>query len=268
MTMRSAPPASSDLAEMPVPAPAPTIGTPRATMACSPGRMAPRGVEGSRSAGRVGSTAAVSEGAAEEEVNAGVEGAAASERPPTLSKAATAAAAKAGSLMCSGRRSTVTWPLPEAMSSRSSVPRHAPVASGSKKGMPSASSIETPFSGRSTRTGRVALASLSAMKRATASFSSLVVRMSVTSSLCTNRSLSLYLAGTVALAPKLTMSTAPTDTTRGTPAATAASRRLGPPDMTPPTTSSATSVVVRSSTPPTSPDETSPSMALPPVPVA
>src|SRR5579883_2001517 len=42
MTMRSAPPSSSPLAERPVPAPAPTIGSPRAFIALSLARMSER----------------------------------------------------------------------------------------------------------------------------------------------------------------------------------------------------------------------------------
>src|SRR6476620_6446068 len=46
MTIRSAPPSSSPLAEMPVPAPAPIIGSPRAFMARKRARMSERGTRG------------------------------------------------------------------------------------------------------------------------------------------------------------------------------------------------------------------------------
>ena len=71
-------------------------------------------------------------------------------------------------------------------------------------------------------------------------------------------------SGTVSRAPKLTMSSAPSETTWGTPAAPAASRRSGPAESTPPTRSSASSVVVRSSTPARKPPSLSPSIACPP----
>src|SRR5271154_3380747 len=48
MTMRSAPPASSFLAEMPVPAPAPMIGWPCAFMAWKRASMSERGMRGMR----------------------------------------------------------------------------------------------------------------------------------------------------------------------------------------------------------------------------
>src|SRR6516164_10327458 len=44
--MRSAPPCSSPFAEMPVPAPAPMIGSPRAFMARKRARMSERGIRG------------------------------------------------------------------------------------------------------------------------------------------------------------------------------------------------------------------------------
>ena len=68
--------------------------------------------------------------------------------------------------------------------------------------------------------------------------------------------------------PKLTMSSAPSDTTCGTPAAPAASSRSGPAERTPPTSSSASSVVVASSTPARKPSRTSASIDWPPAPVA
>src|SRR6476660_3670808 len=46
MTIRSAPPSSSPLAEMPVPAPAPMMGSPRAFMARKRARMSERGTRG------------------------------------------------------------------------------------------------------------------------------------------------------------------------------------------------------------------------------
>ena len=75
-------------------------------------------------------------------------------------------------------------------------------------------------------------------------------------------------AGSVSRAPKLTMSSAPTDTTCGMPSRPAISSRSGPADSTPPTRSSHSSVVVASSTPLRKPDSISPSMAMPPTPVA
>ena len=69
-------------------------------------------------------------------------------------------------------------------------------------------------------------------------------------------------------APKLTMSSAPTDTTWGTPSRPAISSRSGPAESTPPTRSSHSSVVVTSSTPRRKPDSISPSIDSPPTPVA
>src|SRR5579863_1968368 len=65
MTMRSAPPASSPLAERPVPAPAPMIGSPRARMAWKRERMLERGMRGMPLSSRSTAAEAAAEQAAE-----------------------------------------------------------------------------------------------------------------------------------------------------------------------------------------------------------
>ena len=114
----------------------------------------------------------------------------------------------------------------------------------------------------------VAADSLRAIWRPSSTISSLVVRISVTDGLCTYRLRSSNCGGTVARAPKLTMSSAPSDTTWGRPSRPAASSRSGPADSTPPTSSSHSSVVVMSSTPCRKPESIRPSIAFPPAPVA
>lgn len=142
------------------------------------------------------------------------------------------------------------------------------MASGSWNGCPGASSADTPVAGSTTDQGAFEAFSFPAMKRPNARFSSAVVRISVTCALCLWNFRPLNFPGTVSSGPKFTMSSAPTDTTYGTPARTIASIRPGPPGITPPTISSATSVVVASITPAMLPEATSRSMIFPPVPVA
>jgi hypothetical protein len=98
-------------------------------------------------------------------------------------------------------------------------------------------------------------------------FSAGVVRIRVVIGLCTYRFRSLNWSGTVSIGPKLTMSSAPTDTTCGIPALPAALSRSGPAEKMPPTSSSASSVVVASSTPASRPWAASDSSVRPPVPV-
>ena len=91
-------------------------------------------------------------------------------------------------------------------------------ASGSWNGLPGASSAETPpqrdhDDGRRRRAGRGPRPSA----RPSAAFSSGVVRIRVTDGLCAWNSRPANRSGTVALGPKLTMSSAPTLTTCGIP---------------------------------------------------
>ena len=116
--------------------------------------------------------------------------------------------------------------------------------------------------------GPIDMFTLEAMARPIFSFSSTVVRMSVTVGLCLYRFRDWYCSGTVSHGPKFTMSSAPTDTTAGTPFKAAALQRSGPAVSTPPAISSHHSVVVRSSTPLMKPPLTSASIHFPPVPVA
>ncbi|PIL25875.1 hypothetical protein GSI_11628 [Ganoderma sinense ZZ0214-1] len=116
------------------------------------------------------------------------------------------------------------------------------------------------------------LASLSflAMILPSCAHSSGLVRMSDTQGLCAYSLLpcSFHFSGTVSIGPKFTISSAPSDTTCGTPLRAAASSRCGPAVRTPPTSSSASSVVVRSRTPSKNPAEVRRSSARPPAPDA
>ena len=91
--------------------------------------------------------------------------------------------------------------------------------------------------------------------------------MSVTCALCTYRLRSSNCGGTVSRGPKLTMSSAPSETTCGMPERPAAVSRSGPALSTPPTSSSHSSVVVTSSTPRMKPASIRASIERPPVPV-
>ena len=96
------------------------------------------------------------------------------------SSLATIACANSGSLMCrSSSTSSTASPTPRSSSNR------AASASGWWKGWPSASIIETPRSGTNSAVGPLAADSLRAIRRPSSAFSSLVVRMSVTTGLCT-----------------------------------------------------------------------------------
>ena len=106
------------------------------------------------------------------------------------------------------------------------------------------------------------------MIRPSSAHSSGVVRMRVTCGLCRYRLRSRNRSGTVSMAPKLHMSSAPTLTTCGMPARAAAPRRSGPAESTPPISSSHHSVVVMSATPATNPSAMSDSIARPPLPTA
>ena len=95
----------------------------------------------------------------------------------------------------------------------SMVANSAASASGSQNGWPGASISDTPPSGSRNRTGPSHALSLSAISSPNATFSSTVVRISVTSGLCTWRRRPSKRSGTVARAPKLTMSSAPHEPT-------------------------------------------------------
>src|SRR5215208_466357 len=174
------------------------------------------------------------------------------------------AVANAGSLMSVSTSCTSTASPSVSCNPASS----AASASVSWNGWPSTAIIETPFSGTNSAVGPVARDSFRPMRRPSSAHSSGVVRISVTVGLCTYRFRVSNFGGTVSRGPKLTMSSAPSETTCGTPAAPAASRRSGPADSTPPTSSSASSVVVVSSTPARNPSRTSASSDWPPAPVA
>ncbi|CAA9571499.1 MAG: hypothetical protein AVDCRST_MAG87-2459 [uncultured Thermomicrobiales bacterium] len=127
---------------------------------------------------------------------------------------------------------------------------------------------ETPRSGMNSVTGPVAALSLRPMIRPSAAFSSVVVRIRVTEALWRKSLRSRNRSGTDSTGPKLTMSSAPSETTWGSPSAPATWRRSGPEGSTPPTRVSASSVVVVSSTPVMTPPRTSDSIVSPPIPVA
>ena len=86
--------------------------------------------------------------------------------------------------------------------------------------------------------GPVVLFRFSAMRRPISRHSSTVVRISVTLGLCRYRVRPRKGSGTVCMARKFTMSSAPHETTCGMPVSPAAVRRSGPAESTPPTTSS------------------------------
>ena len=148
MTMRSMPPASSHLAERPVPAPAPMITPPASSVA--------------RSRARASSPVT----------------------PASFTKEssfATIASANSGSLTLQSSSTSSTFPPTPSRSAANS----AASASGSWNGWPSASIIETPLSGTNSATGPVAAESLRAIRRPSSAFSSAVVRMSVIDGLWT-----------------------------------------------------------------------------------
>ena len=121
---------------------------------------------------------------------------------------ATIAFANAGSFTCSSISMSSTLSATLRSSSKS-----AASASGSWKGWPSASIIETPPSGMNNAVGPVAADSFEAIRRPSSAFSSCVVRISVIDGLWTYRLRSSKRSGTESRAPKLTMSRAPTETT-------------------------------------------------------
>ena len=86
-------------------------------------------------------------------------------------------------------------------------------ASGSWNGCPGASRAETPPSGITKQTGPSIRFSLSTMKPPISLHSSGVVRISVTFGLCRYRRRFLNWVGTVSIAQKLTMSSAPQEPT-------------------------------------------------------
>src|SRR5690606_2612567 len=138
--------------------------------------------------------------------------------------------ANASSLMCASTRSTTWWP--DAMKVDSIASNRAASAAGSWNGCPGASSIDTPRSGSNTCTGPGLRFSWLAMMRPISAFSSGVVRTNVTRALwaCINRP--AQWGGTVSSAPKLAISTAPTDPTYGMPVRATAPRRSGPAENT------------------------------------
>src|ERR687897_506253 len=105
-------------------------------------------------------------------------------RRPRMYSSSWAAIAIANSsslmLWSSSTSSTSEPPRPSRKESNS-----AASASGSWNGWPSASIIDTPFSGTNRLTGPLARRSLAAMRRPSSAHSSRVVRMSVTEGLCT-----------------------------------------------------------------------------------
>src|SRR5688572_27509266 len=181
-------------------------------------------------------------------------------------KLATSASAKAASLMCCGSR--INFLFEEILKFVEIESNSALSAAGSQKGLPGASMPETPPSGMRKRTGPCMRLSFSAMKRPMRAISSAVVRIRVTLELCLYRFLPRNCAGTVSMAQKFTMSSAPHDPTYGIGFLAKTSMRVGPAVRTPPTSSSAISVVVTSSTPARRPESTSFSIDWPPVPVA
>ena len=98
--------------------------------------------------------------------------------------------------------------------------------------------------------------------------SSAVVRINVTFGLWRYRRRPRNFSGTVSKAPKLAMSSAPSEPTQGSAWRAKTSSRVGPAERMPPATSSAISVVETSMTPSRSPESASFSMDCPPTPVA
>ena len=143
MMIRSAPPSCAHLADRPVPAPAPITGRPWAT--CSRSRAS--------ASSRVMRASWMS----------------------SCSRSAIATA-KAGSLTSASTSWTST--LPGSTPSRRAA-KSASSASASRKGWPSTSMAETPFSGTKSTVGPAAPLSLRAIRRPSSAISSGVVRISV-----------------------------------------------------------------------------------------
>ena len=173
--------------------------------------------------------------------------------------------AKSLSLMLLSISTIFTWGL---VMPFFSVSYRAARSSGPSKGWPAASIMDTPLRGSNTSMSAAAWFHFSARRLPIAMFSSLEVRIRVTVGLCLYRLRCANSFGTVSQGPKLTISSAPTETTCGILLRMAASQRAGPAARTPPTTSSHHSVVVRSSTPEKKPASISASIVFPPVPVA
>ena len=124
MTMRSMPPASSHLAESPVPAPPPMMGSRRRIMPRNRLRMSPRGIRG------MAYLAPAAAGAGSRQISP---------------KAATRASTNWGSFTLCGSRTILRLDVartPETMASKS-----ARSAAGSQKGLPGASMRTHPRRG-------------------------------------------------------------------------------------------------------------------------
>ena len=117
------------------------------------------------------------------------------------------------------------------------------VRRGVVEGLPSVAIIEIPRSGTKSAVGPFAPLSFRATRFPSSAHSSGVVRISVTVGLCTYRFRERNCSGTVSIGPKFTMSSAPSETTCGTPSSPATSSRFGWAASTPPTSSSQSSVV-------------------------
>jgi hypothetical protein len=124
---------------------------------------------------------------------------------------ATSASANAGSLMWFFNR--ISFFVPVERNSDPNVSNSALSAAGSQNGPPGLSSPESPPSGIRKRTGPFIAFSFRARKRPIFWHSSTVVRISVTLLLCRWSFRSRYCGGTVSMAQKFTMSSAPSDPT-------------------------------------------------------
>ena len=233
MMIRSAPPASASFAESPVPAPAPMIGLPASTWARR----------------RASASSRVTRAASDQLVQA--VGHRDGER-------------RVVDLLVAARA-----PRPRRRASRRArraAPRRRPRRGTAGRARRSS---RRRRAGRTARSGPCAAVSLRPISPAQLARTRRASSASASPSGCGRRGCGpRTAAGTVSRGPKLTMSSAPSETTWGTPAAPAASSRSGPAESTPPTSSSASSVVVASSTPARKPPRTSASIDWPPAPVA
>ena len=201
--IRSAPPASASLADRPVPAPAPMIGRPCATWPRSRRRASSRVI------------------------------------PVALRSApcrrSAIAIANAGSLMSVSQLVHLD-PVVEAVAQR---PKESSSAEGSWKGCPSTAIIDTPRSGTKSAVGPIAAESFRPISRPSSRHRPPWCASGSRSG-CGHEGFDPRTAAAASRGGRSsTISSAPSETTWGTPAAPAASSRSGPAESTPPTSSSA-----------------------------
>ena len=213
MMIRSAPPASASFAERPVPAPAPMIGLPAVDLRAQPRERL------------VARHRRLLDQLVQPVGHRGRE-----RRVVDVRRRRSCSSTLSASVSLQRRRTS------------------ASSASGSWNGWPSTSIIETPRSGTNSAVGAASPPTACGRSCGRAPRTPPASCASASPSGCGRRGSGPRTArGTVSRGPKLTMSSAPSDTTCGRPAAPAASSRSGPAESTPPTSSSASSVVVTSS---------------------